>query len=175
MKVSEKFNLNFKQPELDFVDVFLDTDTPLFVDPYVFKYRNDDFSIECNDLIVDFFEYVLSCILNKDTSLAHILLNSLNEPKETHLGVSRFSIKGRGIGPKQALLILNALKGSKAAETGLLKDLSDCQLMIPGISYDKVSDMTTNIIRRKLIEYTQEQCKLHSISLTQKPSGKIFM
>ncbi len=174
MRISEKFKLKCKQPELDFVDIIIDNDTPLFIDPYVFRFRDDPFSIECNNLIVDFFEQVLRLIQSKDTRLAEILLNSLGEPEETHLGVSEDSIQGRGVGRKQARQILDSLKNSEAARTGLLRDLSDCQLMIRGISYDKISDMATNIIREKLIEYTQEQCKLYSIPVKQKPSGGLW-
>ena len=40
MKISELFGLKRSQHELDFVDVDIDSDTPLFLDPY-FIAKND--------------------------------------------------------------------------------------------------------------------------------------
>jgi hypothetical protein len=57
----------------------------------------------------------------------------------------------------------------------LIKDLEDTVLLIPGISVDIVSDITTNIIRGPLIEYTQEQARQLGIPLTQGvPSGPMW-
>ncbi len=55
------------------------------------------------------------------------------------------------------------LKESRAAKSGVLRDLSDCELMIPGIGHDKISDITINIIRQKLVGFTELQCRLHRI------------
>jgi transcription antitermination factor NusG len=54
------------------------------------------------------------------------------------------------------------------------KDLEECELLIEGIGRDKISDITTNIIRHKLIEYTQEQCDLWNIPMQSIPSGFIW-
>lgn len=57
----------------------------------------------------------------------------------------------------------------------MIQDLEDTVLLIPGISVDIVSDITTNIIRGPLIEYTQEQAKQLGIPLTQGvPSGPMW-
>ena len=171
---SEYFRLNKQQAELDFVDIFIDDDKPLYIDPYVFKVRNDTWSVECNNLIVDFFNTVVIAIKNEEITYAKKLLEQLNEPKETHLGVSQLSVSGKGVSGKQAGDLYEKLKKSKAVKTGHLKDLSDCELMIPGIGFDKISDITTNIIRERLIEYTQAQCYLHNIPIQNVPSGKIW-
>ena len=79
----------------------------------------------------------------------------LREPNQTRFGLSRGDRPhGRGVGADQALELYDALSQSAAVQTGLLKDLEDCELLIPGISSDKISDITTNIIRPNLIEYT---------------------
>ncbi len=171
---SAHYKLNKFQDELDFVDIPIADDVPLFIDPYVFSVREDLWSAECNNLIVDFFHTVINAIRSKNARYAQTLLSNLNEPTETHLGVSRSSVSGRGIGGKQAFDLYNQLSKSEAAKTGKMADLSDCELLIPGIGFDKVSDITTNIIRKKLIEYTQEQCRLYNIPMRLVPSGRLW-
>ena len=173
-RFSEYYNLGKTQAELDYVDVFIDDDIPLFIDPFVFKLRDDSWAIECNDLIIDFFSTVINAIKNNRTAYAKQLLDSLSEPQETHLGVSQNSISGKGVSGKQAVDLYDKLSSSKAVRSGKVTDISDCELMIPGIGFDKVSDITTNIIREKLITYTQEQCKLHGIPMRSVPSGKLW-
>ena len=65
IRFSEYFKLNKSQAELDFVDVFVNDDIPLYIDPYVFKMRTDVWSMDCNDLIVDFFSIAINsqCML----------------------------------------------------------------------------------------------------------------
>lgn len=174
VRFSDFFKLGRSQSELDFVNIYIDDDMPLYVDPFVFKVRPDIWSVECNDLIIDFFETVIRAIVNKDHKYAKHLLELLSEPKETHLGISRNGYAGKGVSGKQASDLFKKLRSSRAAKTGFLKDISDCELMIPGIGFDKVSDITTNIIREKLISYTQEQCKLHDIPMRDFPSGRIW-
>ena len=55
-----------------------------------------------------------------------------------------------------------------------LAELSDCELMVEGIGDDKISDITTNILRKMLIEYTQEQCQLHGIAMRRVASGRLW-
>jgi hypothetical protein len=42
---SEFFNLNKTQAEIDFVDIDLEIDTPLYIDPYALTTREDDWSV----------------------------------------------------------------------------------------------------------------------------------
>ncbi len=156
---------------MDFVDVDTRTDTPLYIDPYAISIRNDPWSVECHSHIIDYFQIVIDAIRRNEDAKAQELLSYLHEPQETHFGVSIDGLKGRGIGGLQSLEIFRALKGSRAVQTGFLKDLEDCALMIEGVDRDKVSDIATNIIRRQLIEYTQDQCRLLGIPMTTKPSG----
>ena len=61
-------------------------------------------------------------------------------------------------------MLANALVRSKAFKTGLLTDISEAELFIHGVGRDTISDLTTNIIRGLLAEYTFEQCQLHGIA-----------
>lgn len=163
---SEVFGLNRTQPELDFVDIDVDGDMPLFIDPFRISRCSDEWSAQCNNSVVSFFQSVLDAIRSGDSHTARRLLNGLGEPNETCLGLSRALPRGRGVSGKQANDLYNALSASQAVRTGFIREISDCELMVQGIGYDKISDVTTNIIRSHLIEYTQAQCRLHGITLS---------
>lgn len=168
---SRYFNINKTQAELDFVDIDLDLDTPLYIDPYALTTRDDEWSLQCHQLVVSYFQTILLAIKNNDLAKGTRLLSHLGEPEETKLGVSQSGNKGRGIGAHQAGEMFKALRSSKAAQSGLLEDLSDFALFVPLIGRDKISDMTTNIIRGALISYTQTQCELLGIPMRSVPSG----
>lgn len=168
---SEIYGLNKQQAELDFVDVTPGDDLPLYLDPYALTTREDTWSESAHQLIVSFFQEVLQAVKAGNKVRGIKLLSHLGEPEETHLGVSKKGNRGRGIGNFQATELYNALKNSKAADSGLLEDLSDFALFIPGIGRDKISDITTNVIRKSLIEYTQAQCALYEIPVRTVSSG----
>lgn len=176
MLISQALGLNVSQPMLDFVDIDLDMDFPLYVDPIGFVNPIDRFAEECQADIRDFFQAVLQAIIDGDLQKGEELLAALQEPNETHLGVSQGEPRGRGIGRIQAQQLLENLRASPAARTGLLNDLTDCALFIDGIGADKVSDITTNIIRRQLIEYTHQQFELMNTPIENHlPTGRLWM
>ncbi|MDO8585460.1 MAG: sulfatase-like hydrolase/transferase [Armatimonadota bacterium] len=98
MRFSDQFELGKGQSELDFVDIPLDTDIPLFVDPYALSVETDPWFVECSNLVVDFFQTVIDKIRADDSASARGLLARLHEPNETHLGLSRGRPSGRGVG-----------------------------------------------------------------------------
>ena len=155
IRFSEHFALSKSQAELDFIDIPLKGDICIFIDPYSFTLDNDPWFIECNDCVIDYFDTLISSISNANFSRTLRLLSNLHEPEDTHLGFSGADSSGRGIGRDQANDLLDALKSSKAVQSGALSDLSDCELLIPGISADEISDITTNIIRGHLLNYTE--------------------
>ncbi|WP_279490260.1 hypothetical protein [Aeromonas veronii] len=64
MRVSEFFNLNRTQPYLDFVDIPLNTDIPVFLDPNAIKSLESAWGNELSSLLQTFFEVVLRLIKN---------------------------------------------------------------------------------------------------------------
>lgn len=166
MRVSEFFNLGKSQPFLDFVDVRLDTDIAVFVDPTALKLLNSSWGQECTSMVQHYFEAVLNQIKSGNDQKAQELVSSLNERNEFHLGFSSGKSQGHGFGSKSAQSVWGALSKSVAAKSGLLRDLEDTCLLIEGIGRDMVSDAVCNIIRGPLITYTQEKCRYYGIPLT---------
>jgi len=162
-RFSEYFSIGLSQHQLDFVDISNDYDTPVYVDPFAIEIKNDTWSERASRQISIFFQEVLGALRDDDDMRAASLMSNLREPRETFLGVSSANPRGRGVGTGQANKLIAAIKGSKAYKTGLLTDLSEMSLYVEGVDRDKISDLTTNIIRNLLVEYTQEQCNIFSI------------
>lgn len=165
MRFSEFFGLKKSQAQLDFIDVNPDRDTRLFIDPYAIEIRDDELSSDLTYHIVSFFEDVLKS-LSENPDRAVELTGNLREPQETFLGMSKGQPQGRGWGALQSEQLLEALRNSRAFQTGLLQDVAESELFIDGIGPDKISDLTTNLIRGPLIKYTKQQCDLYGVPLT---------
>jgi hypothetical protein len=171
-KISRIFKLNKTQRELDFVDIDPRKDTPVYLNPFVFSARTDRFSTDASRTVESFFQHAVDLIRSGDVEAARKNFSHLNEPNETCLGVSQGKPSGRGVGNDNAEDLFRSVLQSKAVKTGIVEHLEDTAIFIPGIGRDKVSDMTTNIIRRHLVIYTQNQCDLHGIPLTENvPTG----
>lgn len=175
MRFSEYFELDRSQAFLDFVDIPLDTDIPVFLDPGAIKSLDSNWGQELASHLQSFFERVLKLIKAGNNSEAQKLLASLNERNEFHLGYSQGISQGHGFGVGSAKSVWNALTQSKAVTTGLLKDLEDTALLIAGIGTDMISDAVSNILRGPLIKYTQEMCEYYGIKLNPNiDSGPIW-
>lgn len=165
MRVSKHFKLDRHQAELDFVDVPLDTDLPVFVEPTAIRTLCTPWANQCVALLQSFFASVLSAVKKGDKARAVDLLASLRERNEFHLGYSSGKSRGHAFGTGSAGSVWDSLLKSKAARTGVLKDLEDTALLIDGVGPDMISDAVCNIIRGPLIEYTQDMCRYYGIPM----------
>lgn len=167
MRFFASFGGNLSQAELDFVDVDVTTDNRLYLDPYAIQIRDDKWSADCGDHIRSFFNEVLDSLRSGNARRVEHLLGNLHEPNETFLGQSSGHPSGRGVGRGKARDFARALRNSRAFSTGLLSDISEAELFIEGVGPDTISDLTTNILRRKLAVYTKDQCDLHGIPVQE--------
>ena len=113
MFLSQKLNLNKSQLELDFVDIDLNTDIPLFLDSTLIKKCNSSFSIAANNTLNDFFKYLIGLLKNNYEEQAQNICMPLGEVNETYLGLSKGKPKGKGIGTFGALAIFERIKNSE--------------------------------------------------------------
>ncbi len=173
-RFSEYFGMKTKSEDLDFLDIYANQDIQLFLDPYGISAMGTKWSQSCELHITGFFQYLIDSINVGDKKAIYTLLNALHEVDEVALGFSSGAPSGRGIGGQQAKEILAAFENSEAAKSGDIKDIADCALMIPGINRDKISDITANILKKNLIEFTQQQCKKHNIPTKKVPINNAF-
>jgi hypothetical protein len=167
MRISKIFGLNKSQFELDFVDIDTSVDTKLFLDPYFIGKCRSPLAISCRATIHSFFQLLVTYLQANDVDSAREQFSYLHEPNETCLGMSSSAPKGRGVGAMDFEKIFESLLQSKAVKTGIAEDLEDFRIFVGNFDKDKLSDMTTNILRKHLLIYTAQQCTLHGIPLQE--------
>jgi hypothetical protein len=170
-RFSDYFKIDKPQSQLDFVDIPLDTDIRLYVDPYALYISPVDWLRVAGNLVASYFDLLLKALKKGDEQKAMMMLSHLHEPNETRLGQSTGKPQGRGWGEKQARQLYDSLARSKAIRSGLLQDIGDLELFLPRIAEDKISDLTINVIRSELVAYTQEQCDLHGVETEEVPAN----
>lgn len=168
-KFSEHFDLPYTQPELDFFDCNPAEDRPLYVDPFAISQMGDVWSIKCQLYMETFYEALLKAVASNDLAKVISMTSHFGEPGDTFIGVSSGEPRGRGVGRGQARQIIRTISKSKAVQSGMLSDLADIPLFLHGIGRDKISDLTTNVIREILYDYTISQCELHDVKMVETP------
>lgn len=165
-KITEIFNLNKTQYELDFINIDIEKDAQLFIDPYWISKQDCEFTIECDMLIKSFFTKLIRLLKQNKITQALQLCSHLNESNEICLGYSRKrGTNGSGIGSITASKFCNALKNCKALESDILVNIEDAKIFLDDLDVDRISDMVANIIGKPLLEYTIKQCKNYNIPL----------
>ncbi|WP_299364896.1 hypothetical protein [Winogradskyella sp.] len=162
-KFSEQFEILKEQNQLEFVDILVDMDIPLFISPWLISASDCDMSYNIEVTLKKYFEKLLVLIKNKEKEQAIQLLMHLHEPKEIHMGYGYEKFDGKAIGREKAEHLYNIFSKSKAAQTTLLSDICYSQLLINGIGSDNVSDMIASICRGIFAEFTMKQCILNGV------------
>lgn len=158
LNISEIYNLNKKQEDLDFIDIIVNDDNLLFIDPRLIEISKNSYAKEMKSNIEIFWGEILKNIRNKDVITLYKTLSGLSEPNETRLGFAISKKKGNSISKKIKPKLIEAIQRNKAVQTGILSDFADAELFIEDIGPDRISDITTKIIKSELVKFTQEQC-----------------
>lgn len=169
--IASHFNIDPKN--LDFANVDLSDDIPLYVDPLLLwrsPYR--DHHIVHGEL-VHFFETAIS---NAKSGKKHIAERMFDFPEpENLIGSATSGHDGRGMrsGGLASDVFHSIFENKGILEHGL-KFLNELQLNIHGIGPDLISDMTVNIAKRFFVDYTNRQCEIWKIPVS-KCTTRVFL
>lgn len=161
--ISDFYKIGSQQPNLNFVDIKLNTDNLLFIDPRLIENSDSEIAKAMQIRIEAFWGELIKRVKSKEIKKIYYLLSGLKEPNETRLGYAFSKPKGNSVADKLKPKIVDAIQRNKAVKTGVLSHFSDVELFIEDVGSDRISDITTKIIKEVLIEYTQEQCEIHKI------------
>jgi len=143
MKISEIFALNKQQHELDFINIDIDKEIPLFLDAYIFSVRDDVWARECNILIEDFFRKIHEYIKLGRKKELYKLCSPLSEPNETCLGISKGKPRGTFQSTEKVVEIfykLYDIQHQHGNQFDVIKTLSDMKFYIEDVGNDTVSE-----------------------------------
>ena len=156
--------------KLGILDVPLNTDTPLFIDPQLLKNSkyeifNTDAWNAYQDFYHDLYHKVQMLVQEKDNFIKNKIIKNLKmainakEPVGLCLGYSKSNNRGRGIGKDVANVIVRT--ATEVVSRGVKNPgmFSVLFLLEEGIGGDFISDLTANIILIQLARFTQDISK----------------
>jgi hypothetical protein len=141
-------------------DVSLINDLPLFVDPFLLFNSENPTYRQLHDYIIQYLRFLRDKSVTGGTTQG--LLKAwyeFKEVKQNWLGFSQVGNRGSALGPYFARALDANLGtifknfGSETVTHG--SHLEKVCLVSAGIGRDNISDFTTNLIKRFLLEYTQ--------------------
>jgi len=168
MKFTEKNSLNVEShSQIDFINIRLDKDIKLFIDPYLIETTESKFCIDSQILIRDFFIKLYKLYeMNANDETKIKFLNHAHEINATKLGYGNGD-NGRGSEANELLRIFNQFKDFFEDNVEFSK-INYLPIFLRGFAEDHLSDMLTNILFFKLNEFTILQCKKLKIELSDK-------
>ncbi len=147
-------------------NISLINDLPLFIDPFLLFNSEDEEYQRLHEQIIRYVQFL------RDKSVTGSIDEGLlaswfvfSEVKQNWLGFSESGNAGSGLGPKFARALLRNLNeffadfGRERVTEG--SHLEKLTLIESGVGRDNVSDFTTNLIKRFLLDYTQEFAQQH--------------
>lgn len=153
-------------------NISLINDIPLFVDPFLLFTSKDERYRALHDEIIDYVRFLRDTSLSGPVSAG--LLDSLftfHEVKQNWLGFSVVGNRGTGLGPKFARALNFNLKSvfRSFGDSNAPNHIEKLCLLEDGVGKDNISDFTTCLIKRFLLEYTEEFARRHIAPALLKP------
>ena len=147
-------------------DVSLINDLPMFIDPFLlFNSEKPEYQALHGEMIkyVKFLrDKSLSSELDKGSMYAWYVFREI---KQNWLGFSLSGNRGHGLGPEFAIALHrnfnDTFKGFGEEAIPESPHFEKLTLFNTGVGKDNVSDFTTNLIKKYLLDYTQEFARQH--------------
>ncbi len=178
MLFSEYYNIPYVGDE-EWFNPILTQDTLLFIDPFsVFKSKDELFKDSYSEMMYFFqqaFELIAHAGGNK-SNLSYKKAESMlvfPEVNAVCLGYSKTRC-GSGTGPQWAKTLTKNIDSIIAKGITHISHFEELGILCEGIGPDRLSDMTANLLKSRLITYTQRICHLHEIPMVKKKLQNVF-
>ncbi len=158
----------------DWFDPIIELDTPLFIDPFLIYRRNQPRFEGSREEIVEFFDHahrLLAAAINEEDARWRKAERMLMfpEPRELRLGYASGGIAGHGSANTRRDEIVDGIRTSIDLGIERLERFEELPLFNKGVGPDTISDLTANILKHRLVTYTQEVCRRHNVMTQRVP------
>lgn len=144
-----------------FVDVAVNDDNRLFIDPCLVENERGEWSIKATKYIKSYFDTLFLAYSNCDRENMKYLLSHAGEQNATRLGYGNGD-NGKGNTANGLLKIFYPLE-KLIYEIKTIGKPQDLPLLIPEFAEDGMSDLLTNILHECLNEFTLDQMDKYGI------------
>ena len=163
--VSQEWGLEVRGHEhFDFIDINLNNDNRLFIDPSRIEESRHPSAEECVKTMRSFFDELFRIYRTGSDAQKLTILSHAGEQNVTHLG---YGYPGKGHTDYGLLEILKPLE-KLIKKIPTIEVAQDLPVLIEGFAEDGMSDLLTNVLHLRLNEYTLAQMKKYGVS----PNGK---
>jgi len=172
-RLNDFYDLPFTQEQASFAIPLLDSDVPLYVDPFLLWKSPSQQDQALHTALLSSINQIGRMFSGGEETKAIELLVGLSECPEAGLGTAR-NRHGKRIGNDLAREILSLFKTIPQIERGGLPRLEVVSLLVDQIGKDRISDFTCSLLKSFLIDFTIDQCKRWSIHLSPVELASVF-
>ncbi|WP_319778074.1 hypothetical protein [Maridesulfovibrio sp.] len=172
-RLTDYHGIQLAQADVDFAIPFFDEDIPLYVDPFLL-WKSPSFQDKAlHSALVNSFNNLGYLAKNKrsDEAIRQLVLSS--ECDEVGLGVSK-SRKGKRIGKNKAAEIVSLFELIPEYHRNGFRHFEEIQFYVDSISKDRICDISCSFLKSFLIDFTIDQCEIHSIPLQDCAVGNLY-
>lgn len=160
--ISDYWNKGIKgHSNYDFVDVAVNDDNLLFIDPILLASAGDEWSQEAKQVVNSFFDTFYEAYRNKDKKSKIELLSHAGEQNGTRFGYGCGN-NGKGNTAQGLLEVFKPLE-YLIKEIATVEKAEDLLVLMPNFAEDGLSDLITNILHEQLNRFTLLQMDKYEI------------
>lgn len=161
--ISDYWNKGLKgHLNYDFVDVAINDDNLLFIDPMLLEMASDEWSKEANAIVNSFFDTFYELYRGKkEERKKNLLLSHACEQNSTRLGYGSGN-NGKGNTAEGLLYTFKPLE-QLIQDITAIKKAEDLPVLIKNFAEDRLSDLLTNILHEQLNKFTLLQMNKYGI------------
>lgn len=158
--------INKNHSQLDFVNIPINKDVKLFLDPTKLHSKNLSSVFENAALKLHSFFLEAYRLYTKfgENEVRNILCFS-SECNFIHLGYSKSKSRGKGVSEKMLFNFFKKISGFTPSERKNLLHPTSIAIFVPKFAEDRTSDFLVSLLKKEIVEYSLEQAKLHQLRI----------